>query len=212
MCILHAVARSEMIHKVDLTGDYETNVYDAARRLLAAGADPVDTVETYRGGKPSMTAVIGEAAKWAPDVSSMKLRRWKAPLCRETALPAAVSGPAAAYDGRPPDDVATDDPRSRNDRHNGPCAGGHGADHSRAGHYRGRVLRRAGRLALGRVWSAMPPIPVAKAPEPTEPRLARIVADRLFEGDPVPDGMPHRPRMQFTVQRWCGEDGCPTRI
>jgi hypothetical protein len=55
MCILHAVARSEMIHKVDLTGDYETNVYDAARRLLAAGADPVDTVETYRGGKPSMT-------------------------------------------------------------------------------------------------------------------------------------------------------------
>jgi hypothetical protein len=193
MCILHAVARSEMIHKVDLTGDYETNVYDAARRLLAAGADPVDTVETYRGGKPSMTAVIGEAAKWAPDVSSMKLRRWKAPLCRETALPAATGGPRMTWQPttRDLETIAT-------------------LGHARApvakicaalGLSEAEFSAWAGRLALGRVWSAMPPIPVAKAPEPTEPRLARIVADRLFEGDPVPDGMPHRPRMQFTVQR-----------
>jgi flavin-binding protein dodecin len=52
------------IRKVDLTGDYETTVYDAARRLLAEGADPADTVETWRGGKLSMFGVIGELAKW----------------------------------------------------------------------------------------------------------------------------------------------------
>ncbi len=32
-------------HRVDLTGDYETTVYDVARRLLAEGADPGDRVE-----------------------------------------------------------------------------------------------------------------------------------------------------------------------
>jgi hypothetical protein len=51
------------IHKVNLTGDYETTVYDAARRLLAAGADPCDRVETRRHGILSMSGVIGELAK-----------------------------------------------------------------------------------------------------------------------------------------------------
>ena len=50
--------------RVDLTGDYETTVYDAARRLLAEGADPGDTVETWRAGKLSMSGVIGGVAKW----------------------------------------------------------------------------------------------------------------------------------------------------
>jgi hypothetical protein len=53
-----------MIRKVDLTGDYETTVYDAARRLLVGGADPAGTVETWRDGKLSMSGVIGELAKW----------------------------------------------------------------------------------------------------------------------------------------------------
>jgi hypothetical protein len=50
-------------HRVDLTGDYETTVYDAARRLLAEGADLADTVETWRDSKLSMSGVIGVLAK-----------------------------------------------------------------------------------------------------------------------------------------------------
>jgi hypothetical protein len=53
-----------MIHKIDLTHDYDTTIYDAARRCLTAGADPGDTVETWREGKLSMTGRIGELAKW----------------------------------------------------------------------------------------------------------------------------------------------------
>jgi hypothetical protein len=53
-----------MIHKCDLTGDYETTIYDAARQLLAAGADPRDRVETRRHGILSMSGIVGECAKW----------------------------------------------------------------------------------------------------------------------------------------------------
>jgi hypothetical protein len=53
-----------MTHKADLTGDYETTIYDVARRLLAEGADLADTVETWRGGKLSMSGKVGELAKW----------------------------------------------------------------------------------------------------------------------------------------------------
>ena len=53
-----------MIHKVDLTGDYETTIYDVARRLLAEGADPGDRVETRRHGIQSMSGVVGKLAKW----------------------------------------------------------------------------------------------------------------------------------------------------
>jgi hypothetical protein len=49
---------------VDLTGDYQTTIYDTASRLLADGADPGVTVESYRDGKLSMSGVIGERAKW----------------------------------------------------------------------------------------------------------------------------------------------------
>jgi hypothetical protein len=52
------------VRRVDLSDDYETTVYDAARRLLAAGADPADTVETVRGGVLSMSGVIGKLARW----------------------------------------------------------------------------------------------------------------------------------------------------
>jgi hypothetical protein len=52
-----------MTHKADLTGDYETTIYDVARRLLAEGADPGDTVETWRSGVLSMSGGIGELAK-----------------------------------------------------------------------------------------------------------------------------------------------------
>jgi hypothetical protein len=40
----------------------------------------------------------------------------------------------------------------------------------------------AGRLALGRAWSVLPPMPVAKAPKPVAPVDPRIRAERLFEG------------------------------
>jgi hypothetical protein len=33
-------------------------------------------------------------------------------------------------------------------------------------------------------WSALPPMPVAKAPEPVAPVDPRIVAERLFDDDP----------------------------
>jgi hypothetical protein len=87
-------------HKLDLTGDYETTVYDAARRLLAAGADlvvavkntaTVDTVETWRDGKLSMSGKIGELAKWQVEfrASGPCLTRYRAvvraPLTGKTA-------------------------------------------------------------------------------------------------------------------------------
>jgi hypothetical protein len=52
-----------MLYTVDLTGDSRTTVYSAARRLLAEGADPADTIETYRGGKLSMSGIIGKFAE-----------------------------------------------------------------------------------------------------------------------------------------------------
>jgi hypothetical protein len=39
---------------IDLTGDYGTSIYEAARRLLAASADPADEIETHRDGVPCM--------------------------------------------------------------------------------------------------------------------------------------------------------------
>jgi hypothetical protein len=48
----------------------------------------------------------------------------------------------------------------------------------------------AGRLALGRAWSVLPPIPVAKVVPPLAPLDPRIRAQRLFEGDQVPERMP----------------------
>jgi hypothetical protein len=53
-----------MIHRIDLTGDYKTTIYAAARRLLAGGTDPDDTVETWRGGVLSMSGgAIGGLAQ-----------------------------------------------------------------------------------------------------------------------------------------------------
>src|ERR1700730_12166432 len=52
------------VHRIDLSGDYRTTVYDAARRLLAGGADPGVTVETWRNGKLSVSNPIAETAEW----------------------------------------------------------------------------------------------------------------------------------------------------
>ncbi len=41
-----------------------SHIYAAARRLLAAGADPADTVETWRKGPLCMSGKIGELAEW----------------------------------------------------------------------------------------------------------------------------------------------------
>jgi hypothetical protein len=51
------------VHRIDLTGDYKTNIYTAARRLLEAGAHPGDTIQTYRDGQLSMSGVIGDCAR-----------------------------------------------------------------------------------------------------------------------------------------------------
>lgn len=53
-----------MIIVVDLTGDYDTTIYDAARRAIASGCDPSHLIEIRRDGKLSMSGVIGELAKW----------------------------------------------------------------------------------------------------------------------------------------------------
>jgi hypothetical protein len=57
-------ARLGKIHRVDLTDDYDTTIYDVARRLLAEGADTGDRVETRRNGVFSMSGIVGELAKW----------------------------------------------------------------------------------------------------------------------------------------------------
>ena len=90
------------VHRIDLSGDYRTTVCDVARRLLAGGADPGDTVETWRNGKLSMSGVIGEAAKWTVGSGPYGLRlvrhaasvtgRWAA----ETPS-AGITGPEAAF-------------------------------------------------------------------------------------------------------------------
>jgi hypothetical protein len=49
--------------RLHLTGDYETSIYAAARKLLAAGADPQDEIETQRAGVPSMRGNVGQCAK-----------------------------------------------------------------------------------------------------------------------------------------------------
>jgi hypothetical protein len=64
---------------VDLSGDYQTTIYDAARRLLAAGADPSHTLETRRAGHLSKSGKIGELAKWRVVFASTgpRLERYK---------------------------------------------------------------------------------------------------------------------------------------
>jgi hypothetical protein len=65
----------KMAHYViDLTGDYRTTVYAAARSLLKAGAEYDDTLETVRGGRRSMQGIVGQAAAH------------KRPLCAVTTL------------------------------------------------------------------------------------------------------------------------------
>jgi hypothetical protein len=63
--------------EVDLSGDYDTTIYDVARRLLSAGADP--SVATWRNAKRSMSGVVGELAKWTVAGNpALHLVRWKA--------------------------------------------------------------------------------------------------------------------------------------
>jgi hypothetical protein len=81
--------------RVDHTGDYETTVYDAARRLLAEGADPGDTVETWRDGKLSMSGgVIGELTKWQAAFASTGPRLGRHKTCISSSLAAKTAEPA----------------------------------------------------------------------------------------------------------------------
>ena len=76
-----------------------------ARRLLAEGADPGDTVETWRSGVLSMSGVIGELAKWQAAFATRgpHLMRHKTyisgSLAAETAAP--VHSGIPAPEGRP---------------------------------------------------------------------------------------------------------------
>jgi hypothetical protein len=94
-----------MIHKIDLTGDYETTIYDVARRLLAAGADTGDRVETRRHGIFSMSGIVGELAKLQVvfAASGPRLVRYKGcisgPLTAETRGP--VHSGVPAHEGVP---------------------------------------------------------------------------------------------------------------
>lgn len=89
-------APHDRARRVDLTGDHRATIYTAARRLLAAGADPADIIETWRNGQLSMSATIGEAAKWTIREKddgdlSLLLVRWRpfpaTRLAARTALP-----------------------------------------------------------------------------------------------------------------------------
>lgn len=48
-------------HDVDLSGDYRSTIYAAARRLMAKGAAAEDTLSTWGDGKLSMSGVVGNA-------------------------------------------------------------------------------------------------------------------------------------------------------
>lgn len=66
---------------VDLTGDYRTTIYAAARRAVAEGADPSGEIATYRNGTLSMRGNIGRCAEI--DVSDpasakgMRMVKWR---------------------------------------------------------------------------------------------------------------------------------------
>jgi hypothetical protein len=53
-----------MIIVADLSNDYDTTIYDAARWFIAHGTDPSHMLEIRRDGKLSMSGIIGELAKW----------------------------------------------------------------------------------------------------------------------------------------------------
>jgi hypothetical protein len=82
-----------VIHKIDLTGDYETTIYDVARRLLAEGADTGDRVETRRHGIVSMSGIIGELAKLQVVFAATGPRLVRHKSC--------ISGPLAAKPASP---------------------------------------------------------------------------------------------------------------
>jgi hypothetical protein len=68
---------------VELDGNYRWNIYQAARKLIAQGASEGDTVETWRGGKLSMSGNVGKLAKLVVREShhgkpSFELAKWKA--------------------------------------------------------------------------------------------------------------------------------------
>ena len=74
-------ASPAQVHTVDLTGDYRTNIYQAARQLLSIGtAQPSDTIETYRNGKLSMTGNIGACARLVVNETrhGLRLHPWNA--------------------------------------------------------------------------------------------------------------------------------------
>jgi hypothetical protein len=63
--------------RIDLTGDYQITIYEAARRLLADGAEPAETIETYRNGVLSMSGLIGVLSKWTvAENPSLRMIRW----------------------------------------------------------------------------------------------------------------------------------------
>jgi hypothetical protein len=84
-----------VIIKVDLTGNYRTNIYTAARALLTRGASPSDTIETWRDGKLSMSGNVGECAKLKVEENkdvrpTFSLRRWR-PFAAGTGEPEMAS-------------------------------------------------------------------------------------------------------------------------
>lgn len=85
-----ACGESMSAHCLDLTGDYRTTIYGEARRLLAEGANPADSIETRRNGKLSMSGTVGQCAKWeVVDDGGLRLRKHSRPST--LARPAAKS-------------------------------------------------------------------------------------------------------------------------
>jgi hypothetical protein len=90
-------------HVVDLTGDYETSIFTAARRLLAEGAAPADEIETQRDGIPCMRGSnIGKCAK----LTVRETPQRGPEVVRYQPFPVYTSGPKTAVSDAPATFVA----------------------------------------------------------------------------------------------------------
>ena len=64
-------------------------IYDAARWLLDHGADPSDTVETWRGDMRCMAGIVGRVAEWTiteTDKEGLRMVLWADVLAERSRL------------------------------------------------------------------------------------------------------------------------------
>ena len=82
-------------HVIDLTGDYETTIYDVARHLLSEGASPRHTIDTRRKGVVSMKGTLGWLSKWRVVFATSGLRLKPFAACTLGRQAAETANPAS---------------------------------------------------------------------------------------------------------------------